>query len=106
MRHSWVKNFPGSLNEFGRSLSRNIDRHNLVVLTMHDQCRHIELLEIIVEVGLGKCLDTFVEVLEAAPHTPQPELIQHPLRDFCPRTIGAIEGDGEVLPELRGVLSE
>src|ERR1043166_3747038 len=73
---------------------------------MHNERRHVKLLEVLVEVGLGKCFDTFVKVLKTALHAPQPELVDHSLRDLRPRPIGAIEHDGEVLPELRTVLSE
>ena len=67
---AWVKKFLGSLDELSRPLSRNIDRDDLVVLTMHDQGGYVELLEILVEVGLGKCLDAVVNVLETTLHAP------------------------------------
>ena len=58
------------------------------------------------EIGLRKCLDAVIDILEAALHAPQPEPVQHPVRDFRAWSIGAIEHDGEVFPELRTVLSE
>ena len=73
---------------------------------MHDQGRDIELLEVLGEVGLGEGLDAFVGVLEAGLHAPEPELIQHALRDLGARPVGAVEHGREVLVELRAVLGE
>jgi len=70
------------------------------------QGRHIELFQILREVGLGKRLDGLVRVLEAGLHAPEPELVEHPLRDLGPRPVGAVELDGQVLVELRPVLEQ
>jgi hypothetical protein len=33
---------------------------------MHNQRGHVELLEVLMEVGLGKCLDAVVKIFETA----------------------------------------
>jgi len=67
---------------------------------MHDQCGHIDFFEVL-EVGLGKCLDAVVGVLEAGLHAPQPKLVEQSLRDACAGPIAAIEHHGKVFVELR-----
>src|SRR5258708_6698173 len=96
----------GSLNEFGRLLRRIIDRHDLIVLTVHDQGGHIEFLEVFGEGGLGKCFNGVVYILQTSLHTPKPELVEHSLRDLCTRPIRSIERQRKVLVELRTVLCE
>ncbi len=106
VRCARIVDFLRALDEPGRFLRRVLDGNDLVALTVHDQGRDIELLEVLGEVGLGEGLDAFVGVLEAGLHAPEPELIQRPLRDFGVRPIGAIEHWSQVLVELRAVLGD
>jgi len=40
------------LDDLGREHGRGADGHDLVVVAVHDQRRHVDLLQIIAEVGL------------------------------------------------------
>jgi hypothetical protein len=45
MRSTRIADFLRHLDEFGRSLSEDIDRHDSVILTVHDQRGHVERLD-------------------------------------------------------------
>ena len=47
----------GAFDDLGREHGRGADRHDLIVVAVHDERRHVELLEILGEVGLGEGLD-------------------------------------------------
>src|SRR5215212_10354260 len=55
-------------NELGRKQRRVRDWDNLVIVSMHDQHRHVDLREVLAEVGFGKGLDAVVLGLDAAHH--------------------------------------
>src|ERR1035441_2522093 len=93
----------GVLDEFGRGVSRGANRHDLVVVAMDDQSWHVELLEVLREVRLGKRLDAVELILETALHGPKPEGVPDALADFSARSVGAEERRGEILEELRSV---
>ena len=95
----------GVFDEFGRSASRGVDRHDLVVVAVDDQGWHVELLEIIGEVRLGKRLDAVELVLEPALHALQPERVADALADLRSRPVGTVEFRRKVLEELRTVSS-
>ncbi len=46
-----------ALDDLGREQRRGADRHDLIVVAVQDQRRHVELLQVLGEVGLGKRLD-------------------------------------------------
>src|ERR1039457_1957996 len=73
------------------------------VVAVDDQGWHVELLEVLREVRLGKRLDAVELVLETALHGPKPECVSNALADFCARSVGAEERHGEILVELRAV---
>jgi hypothetical protein len=52
------------LISFADFFAESLDGHDLVVLTVHDQSRDIELPEVFSEVGFRKGLDAVVGVLE------------------------------------------
>src|SRR5664279_389571 len=81
----------GVLDEFGRGVSRGADRHDLVVVAVDDQGRHVELLEVLREVRLGKRLDAVELVLETALHAAKPEGVADALANFRARSVGAEE---------------
>ncbi len=91
VRRARIIDFLRALDEPGRFLRRVLDGNDLVVLTVHDQGRDVELLEVLGEIGLGEGLDAFIGVLEAGLHAPEPELIQGALGDLGPRPVGAVE---------------
>ena len=106
VRQARIVDFDGPLDEPGRLPRRNVDRHDLIVLAVHEQSRDIELLQVVVELGLREGLDAFIQVLEAALHAQEEELVQETLRDLSPRAIGAVERDRELLVELRTIIGE
>lgn len=61
--------FRRAFDEPGGLLRRILDSNDLVILTVHDQGRDIELLEILCEIGLRECLDAFVCVLKPSPYS-------------------------------------
>src|SRR5262245_2053539 len=74
----------GALDQPGRFLCGVLDRDDLVVLAVQDQGWHVESLQVLGLVRFGKRLDTFVGVLEAGLHAPEPELIERALGDLRP----------------------
>src|SRR5918999_5782186 len=93
----------GALHELGRAVGRGADGHDLVVVAVDDQRRHVEPLEVLGEVRLRKCLDAVVLTLQPALHAQAPEGVEHALRDRGARPVGAVERHGEVLEVLRAV---
>jgi len=54
------------LDEFRGGQTRRADRYNLIVVTVNDQRRHIELLEILGKIRLGERFDAIQGVLMTA----------------------------------------
>src|ERR1035437_7873135 len=67
------------LDEFRRGKTSGADRHDLVVVAVHDEGGHVEFLEVLGEVRLGECLDAVKRVLMARLHTLEPEPVDHAL---------------------------
>jgi len=63
----------GALDDLGRKHGRGADRHDLVVVAVHDEGRHVELIEILGEIRLGKRLDAKVAGRKAGHHPLDPE---------------------------------
>ena len=76
VRRARIVDFLRAFYELGRFPRRVLDWNDLVVLTVQDQGRDIELLEVLGEIGLREGFDAFVGVLEAGLHAPEPELIE------------------------------
>jgi hypothetical protein len=53
--------------------SRGADRHDLIVIAMGDQRRHVELFQVLGEVGFGERLDAVERGLDAGLHALKPE---------------------------------
>src|SRR5262245_46900245 len=70
MRQARVIDFRGSLDQLRGLFPRVLDRHDLIVFTVHDQGRDVDLLEIFAEVRFREGLDALVRVLEAGLHAP------------------------------------
>ena len=81
----------GSLDQLGGKQRRVGDGHDLVVITMQDQRGHIDLREVLREVGLGERLDAVVGGFMTAHHALEPEGITQSLRDLRPCPVGAVE---------------
>ena len=92
-------------DEFGRSASRGVDRHDLIIVAVDDQGWYVELLEIFGEVRLGKRLDAVKFVLETALHGLEPECVADALANLSSRPVGTVEFRRKVLEELRTVSS-
>src|SRR5260370_33070414 len=70
---------------------------------MENQCRNINLLEIVPEVGLREGLDAVVVSFDSAHHSLQPPMLPNAFRNLRAWTVIAIERKGHVLVELRPV---
>jgi hypothetical protein len=56
----------GALDQLRRKKRRVADGHDLIVVSMENECRHVELLEIFGEVRFGEGFDAIVSGLESA----------------------------------------
>jgi hypothetical protein len=69
-----VVDFQGrALDELGLEQARGGERHDLVVVALHDERRYVELLQIVCLIRLGERLDAEVGGREACHHALQPE---------------------------------
>lgn len=92
------------LDEFRGGQSRSADRYNLVVVTMNDKCRYVELLEVLGKIRLGERLDAIERVLVTGPHPLQPKGIDHPLRNLSARAVEAEERTAGNIPVKPGAV--
>src|ERR1035438_9276398 len=69
------------LDESRGGQSRSTDRYNLVVVTVNDKRRHVELLKVPGKIRLGERLDAVEGVLVTGLHPLQPEPVNHELRN-------------------------
>src|SRR5262245_45937044 len=53
------------------------DRHDLIVVTVDDQRRNVDLLQVLGQIGLREDLDAVVHGFEAGLHAAQPERVEH-----------------------------
>src|ERR1700685_156140 len=79
------------------------DRNDLVGVTVQDQRRDIDLLEVPGEVGLGECLDAVVRTDDGNLHSLSPKRVPHAFGNLCVRFVVAVEGQAQILEELRAV---
>ena len=70
----------GTLDDLRRQQCRIRDGHNLIVVAVQDQRRHVELLQVLAEVSLREDLDAVVRALQAGLHAERPEGIADTLR--------------------------
>jgi len=59
--------------QFRRKEGRVGYRHDLVVIPMDDQCRHIEPFQVFSQVGLGESLDAEIRRRETGQHPLEPK---------------------------------
>src|SRR6266849_9546028 len=93
----------GVLDKFGRKQGRVADWDNLVVVSMKNQRRHVESLQIFGEIGFGKRLDAKVAGRESSHHALKPERFAHAFRDLRARPVVAVKWQRQVFEELRPV---
>ena len=103
MRRARIDLQGGPLDDLRREQSRGADRHDLIVVAVQDQRRHVELLEILGEIRLGERLDAVEDGLDVRQHPLQPERVPQSLRDLGARPVGAVERRAQILEELRAV---
>src|SRR3989440_9424943 len=94
------------LDDLRGEKGRVTDGHDLVVITVDDQGRNVELLEVLRHVRLGEGLDAVECAFETDLHRPQPERVPEALRHLGARPVGAVEGGAEILVELRAVRAD
>src|ERR1700720_2136571 len=79
------------------------DRHDLVVVAVQDERRHVHLLEVLGEIRLGERLDAVKDAFESALHSLEPKRVSQALGDLRTWPVGAVERHAEILEELRAV---
>lgn len=85
--------------------ARGLNRHNLVIVAVQHQNRHINLLQILRKVRLRKVLDGVIHALVARRHTLGPPASNLALALLHTRSVEAKEGPGgNIQEELRSVL--
>src|SRR5215467_7469842 len=68
------------------------DRHDLIIVTVEDQRRHIDLGEIRGEIGLRESFDAEVRCRETGHHPLPPECLPHTVGDFGSWPVVPVEG--------------
>jgi hypothetical protein len=102
-RPAWVLSIP-HLQELDRKRRRIGVRHDLIIVAMHDERRHVNLLQVLSEVGLREGLDAIVVRLGTSHHSLTPPVVDDTLTYLRARTVEAVEGaSGHVAIELRAV---
>src|SRR5665647_2274963 len=91
------------LDEFRREHGRSRDRHDLIVIAVDDQRRHVQLLQVLSEIRLGEGFDGIEFVLETTLHRLEPERVSHALRDLVALAVGTVERGRKIPEELRAV---
>src|SRR5690606_18708454 len=97
VRRAGIVNVLHVRNQPGRLARRVVNRDDLVVLAVQQQGRHVDLPQVVGEIGLGEGLHAVVRVLEAGLHAPQPELVENALRNLRAGAVGAVKLDRELL---------
>src|SRR5229473_1604769 len=80
-----------ALDDLGLEQAGVSERHDLVVVALHDERRYVKLLQVLGLIRLGECLDAEVCGREARHHSLQPERLAHPFRDLRARAVVAVE---------------
>ncbi len=95
-----------ALDDLRGEQGRVSDRHDLVIVSVDDQGRNVELLEVFREVRLGESLDAIECAFEADGHRPQPEHVPNALRYLRTRPVSTVERCAEILVELRAICTK
>nr|GEU28259.1 hypothetical protein [Tanacetum cinerariifolium] len=103
VRRAFVHHQLGVLQQLGRGAARRVDRHDLVVVAVHHQHRHVDFFQVGREVGFRELLDAVVRVLDAALHALGPERVAHAFGYIGAGTVVAVERQRQVLEKLRAV---
>ncbi len=103
MRGSGIHLEFGALDQRDRHARRCANRDDLVVITVENERRNIEPLEVFREVGFRKRFNAIVERLEATGHALQPEGPLQSLRNRRTWTIGAVERNAHIVKKLRTI---
>src|SRR5258706_14295470 len=105
MRKTGIEFRCGILKQLGGKRPSISEGHDLVILSMHHQCRHIDLFEILGEVGFRKCLDTVVLRFNPAHHGLPPPVISDALPDVGAWPVVTIKRQRKILVILRAGFS-
>src|SRR5208283_2646917 len=103
VRKPWIHLMRGVLHNLGGHQTRRADWHDLVVVAMHDEGRHIDLLEVFSEVRLRESLDAVVVGLHSSQHALQPPVFPNAFRNLGAGPVVAVEGEGNVPVKLRPI---
>src|SRR3984957_11773250 len=100
MRSPGINFDNGALDDFGRQKRRGANRHDLVIITVQDQRRHIELLEVFGGVFFRERFDEVETTLVAGKNSLQPEKTPESLGQVGPWPIGSIERRAKIFEKL------
>src|SRR5690242_11103498 len=103
VRRAFIDFQCGARDELGREQRRGANRHDLVIIAVHDERGYGDLFEIFCKVRLGERLDAIDNTFETGLHPLKPERIPQALRNLGAGSVSAIERRGELLEELRPV---
>src|SRR5690606_24775028 len=90
--------------KLGREQGGVPDRHDLIVVTVHNQRRHLGRFQVLGEVRLGESLDAVVVRLDAAHHALAPPVLYRSLGYFSTRPVEAVERAGWNIEEELGAI--
>src|SRR5579883_2982488 len=105
MRRAGIDLQSGALDDLGRHHAGGPDRHDLIVVAVDDERRHVDFLQIFGEIDLRKFVDAIELPLEAAQHALKPKRVAYALRKLGARPVIAEEGDRQILVELAAIVA-
>src|SRR2546423_13766308 len=106
MRKSGVYLERRVLHNLRGHLSRRADGHDLIIVAVKDEGRHIELLQVLSEISLRESLDAVVMGFNATHHSLQPPALPDAFRNLGAGPVVAVERERNVLVKLRPIFSE
>src|SRR3712207_5964229 len=103
MRSARINLELGTLDDLRGFLGRGLDRDDLIVVTVDDECRPVDLLQVFGIVDLRELPHAIVLALDAAHHALEPEGLTQAFVDLRAVAVEAVERNREILEELRAV---
>src|SRR3954453_3567059 len=70
VRRTGIIDFFRAFDQLGRFFGRVLHWHDLIIFAVHDKRWHIELFEVLSEVGFGEGLDAIIGILKTGLHAP------------------------------------
>ena len=102
---TWVRFYRAVSQLFDRDGAAGFERADLIVEAVHDHYRNVDRFEIVEEIRFGQRLHAIVLRFDSAHHSLPPPIVANALRNFCAGTVETVKRHGDVLVELRAVIS-